>query len=267
MESSYYAKIPLFHIYARWRCFDGHLDRSPGAWQYYLMNIVVVGATGGIGTALTHQLETDGHRLFTISRKNPRSDAQCDITDPSAVRSTFERMAESGFAPDCIIIASGVFEDDLVPQYDRALLDKNFAVNFFGALNVIDAALPYFRSASKGHVIALSSIAAWRPNSRGVGYPASKAALANAMRGFDLAYRHVGIAFSVVHLGPVRTDMWEGGDSFLAASPEKIARAIATLVRSRKSVLYAPFFSTMLARIALLIPDRLYMTVRKILLG
>lgn len=231
------------------------------------MNIVVVGASGGIGTALVHQLKSDGHRLYTISRKSRGSDAQCDITDPSAVRSTFEKIRAEGFTPECVIIASGVFEDDLIPEYDRALLDKNFSINFFGALNVIDAILPRFFSVGKGHVIALSSIAALRPNKRGVGYPASKAALSVAMRGFDLAFRPKGIAFSVVYLGPVRTKMWEGGDSFLAASPEKIARSIAAVVSSRKAILYAPFFSTMLARIALLMPDRLYMTVRKILLG
>ena len=169
------------------------------------MNVVVVGSSGGIGGALVRQLEQRGHRLFTISRKSPLSDAQCDITDPSAVRGTFERMAEEGFAPECIIIASGIFEDDLIPHYDRALLDTNFAVNFFGALNVIDAALPYFLSAGNGHIIALSSIAALRPNKRGVGYPASKAALSLAMRGFDLAFRPKGIAFSVAYLGPVRT--------------------------------------------------------------
>ena len=231
------------------------------------MNIVVVGASGGIGAALVHELGNSDHRLFTISRKDLSSDAQCDITDPAAVHRTFEKMALEGFAPECVIIASGVFEDDLVPAYDRTLLDKNFAVNFFGVLNVIDAALPLFLSAGKGHVIALSSIAALRPNKRGVGYPASKAALTSAMRGFDLALRPKGVAFSVACLGPVRTPMWEGGESFLAASPEKVARAIAALVNSRKAMLYAPFLSTTLARIALFLPDRLYMTLRKILLG
>lgn len=231
------------------------------------MNIVVVGASGGIGTALVHQLKSDSHRLCTISRKNSVSDIQCDITDPSAVRSTFKKIVESGFAPECVIIASGVFEDDLVPRYDRTLLDTNFAVNFFGALNVIDATLPYFLSAGRGHIIALSSIAALRPNKRGVGYPASKAALTSAMRGFDLAFRDKGVAFSVVHVGPTRTKMWEGGNSFLTASPEGIARHIAALVASRKAVLYVPFLSTMLARTMVFIPDRLYMTLRKILLG
>lgn len=231
------------------------------------MNIVVVGASGGIGTALVHTLANNHHRLFTISRGSARSDARCDITDPSAVRSIFGKIIREGFAPECVIIASGVFEDDLIPQYNRTLLDKNFAVNLFGALNVIDAALPYFLSVGKGHFIALSSIAALRPNKRGVGYPASKAALSLAMRGFDLAFRSKGIAFSVAQVGPTRTRMWEGGESFLAASPEKIAYAIAGLVSSRKATLYTPFFSTALARASQLIPDRLYMVLRRILLG
>lgn len=231
------------------------------------MNIFVIGASGGIGTVLVHQLKGAGHRLFTISHKSALSDAQCDITDQSAVRSTFEKIIGEGFAPECIIIASGVFEDDLIPQYNRALLDKNLAVNLFGALNVIDAVLPYFLSVGKGHFIALSSIAALRPNKRGVGYPASKAALSLAMRGFDLAFRPKGIAFSVAQVGPTRTRMWEGGESFLAASPEKIACAIAGLVSSRKATLYAPFFPTALARASQLVPDRLYMVLRRILLG
>lgn len=232
------------------------------------MNIVVIGASGGIGAALVRHLQDDGgHRLFTISQKNTSCDARCDITDQSAVQSTFENMLSEGFTPECVIVASGVFEDDLIPAYNRALLDKNFEVNFFGVLNVIDAVLPHFLSMGKGQVIALSSIAALRPNKRGIGYPASKAALSLAMRGFDLAFRPKGIAFSVACIGPTRTNMWEGGSSFLVAPPEKIARCVATLIRSRKAMIYAPFLSTMAARIAVFIPDRLYMTVRKILLG
>ncbi|HEY5383485.1 MAG TPA: SDR family NAD(P)-dependent oxidoreductase [Candidatus Paceibacterota bacterium] len=230
------------------------------------MNIVVFGASGGIGAALVRQLESGGHRVFSISLHNPLSRVHCDITDPSAVRSTFEKIIKEGFAPECVIIASGVFKDDLIPHYDRALLDKNFAVNFFGVLNVIDAILPYFISVGKGHVVALSSIAALRPNKRGVGYPASKAALSLAMRGFDLAFRSKGVAFSVAHVGPVNTALWDGGASFLVASPERVARDIATLVGSRKAALYTPFLSTTLARLASYIPDRLYMALRKTLL-
>ncbi|MEY4731831.1 MAG: hypothetical protein RL681_777 [Candidatus Parcubacteria bacterium] len=230
------------------------------------MNIVVVGASGGIGSAIVRELKKGGHRLFTVSRKSGSSDAQCDITDASAVTQTCEKMLAEGFVPACVIIASGVFENDLLPAYNRALVDKNFSVNYFGVLNVIDAVLPRFLAAGTGHVIALSSIAALRPNKRGVGYPSSKAALSLTMRGFDQAFRPKGVAFSVACVGPTRTPMWEGGDSFLAASPEKIARSIASLVKSRKTVLYTPFLSTMLARTALLLPDRLYATFRRILL-
>lgn len=242
------------------------LDKTPSPWQCCFMNIVVVGASGGIGTALVRELGSNHHRLFTVSRESPQTNAQCDITNPSAVHNLFENMISDGFSPDCVIVASGVFEDDLIPTYNRALLDKNFEVNFFGVINVIDAALPYFLSTDKGHIIALSSIAALRPNKRGVGYPASKAALTSAMRGFDIAYRPQGVAFSVVHVGPVRTKMWEGG-SFLATTPENVASRIAGLVGSRRSVLYTPFLSTFLARAALVIPDRLYMKLRKVLLG
>lgn len=231
------------------------------------MNIVVIGASGGIGTALVRELRKNGHYLFTISRKDLSSDAQCDITDPVAVHRTFEKMLSEGFSPECVIIASGVFKDDLIPTYNRALLDKNLAVNFFGALNVIDAVLPYFLSTGRGHVIALSSTAALRPNKRGVGYPASKAALSLAMRGFDLAFRPKGVAFSTIYVGPTKTPMWEGGDSFLVATPEKVARHIAAVVSSRTAVAYVPFVSTTLARMSLLLPDRLYMVLRKILLG
>lgn len=230
------------------------------------MNIVVVGASGGIGTALMRQLHDDGHNLFSISHRSDLSDAQCNITEQNAVCSTFEKILSGGFSPECIIVASGVFEDDLIPNYNRTLLNKNFDVNFFGVLNIVDAILPHFLSVGKGHIIALSSIAALRPNKRGIGYPASKAALSLAMRGFDLAFRHKGIAFSVVQVGPTRTNMWEGGESFLVTSPEKVAREISKLTNSRKTNLYTPFLSTILARVAQFVPDNLYMVLRRILL-
>jgi short-subunit dehydrogenase len=230
------------------------------------MNVLVVGATGGIGMALVRQLRIDGHDIVTVSEKNPSADMRCDITDSTAVTAAFEEIIASKFLPDCVIVASGVFEDDLIPEYNRRLLDRNFAVNFFGVLNLIDAALPHFIAEHKGHIIVLSSLAALRPNKRAIGYPASKAALSLAVRGFDLAFRPKGLVFSNVYVGPTRTSMWEGGHSFLTASPEKIARDIAALVKSRKATLYTPSTSTTLGRIALVIPDQFYMLLRKILL-
>ncbi|MDP3026140.1 MAG: SDR family NAD(P)-dependent oxidoreductase [Nanoarchaeota archaeon] len=235
------------------------------------MNICITGASSGIGKALTEHLIKEGHIVWGIARrknileelkkglpKNKFFFGVCDVRNIQEIIKTKKEMEKNNFFPDIIILGAGVSLNDLKPRYNLETYKKIFSVNLFGAINFIEIFLPDFLKIGKGQFIALSSISAFRPSFRGVAYPASKAALSLTFRGLNLNYKKQGIYFSNIYLGPVKTNMWEGKDSFLVSDPKKIAKSISRVIKTKRLIVFIPFLSTFIFRVSSLIPDRIY---------
>ncbi len=241
------------------------------------MKICVTGASSGIGRELVEQLVRDGHTVWGIARRENLLQelknkfgtdsrffyAACDVSDYEGVLKCSQQMKKEGFVPDVFILAAGTFLDDIKPGFDIKVFKKNIDINLYGALNFVDIFLPEFLKKHSGQFIAISSANAFRPSLRGVAYPASKSALGISFRGLDLAYREKNVTFSTVYLGPVATEMWVAGKSFLVSDKGQIASEIAKIIETRKSVSYIPFWSTLIFRLNFL-SDRLYIKLTEL---
>jgi len=243
------------------------------------MNILITGASSGIGKSLAFYLVKSGHKVWGLARRGEllaklkdelNSEnffySVCDVSVHDNVLKIAEEMKEKKFTLDVIILNAAIFPNDISPQYNHQLFEKTFAINFHGAMAFVGVFLGAFFRRGCGHFIAICSTTAFRPSDRGVGYPASKTALAMTFRGMNLAYHDKNVIFSTVYLGPVSTAMWEGKNSFLVSSADKVAAFIAKVMRTRKPTYYFPFFSTSLFRLSLFLPDRLYLKMTKTLL-
>lgn len=241
------------------------------------MNICVTGVSSGIGRELTKQLIKDGHSVWGIARrgnlleelkKELGSDSRffysvCDVSIQDNVLSVARAMEQGRFDLDVVILAAGVFSNDIITGLDYELFRKMLDANLYGSLNFVNVFLPKFLKQCSGQFVVLSSTTALKPSLRGVGYPAGKAALGIAFRCLDLAYRKRNVIFSTIYLGPVATDMWNAKKSFAIADKTHIASAVKRALNTRKSVYYIPFWSTLISRISLL-PDRWYITLTEL---
>ena len=239
------------------------------------MKICITGASSGIGQELAKQLIKDRHSVWGVARReNLLNDLKkelgdsffytaCDISIPNEVLKISQDMEKKAFSPEVIILAAGAFLNDINPKLDYGIFKKTMDINLYGAMNFVNVFLPKFIKKNSGQFIAISSITALKPSLRGIGYPASKAALGIAFRGLDLAYRKKNIVFSTIYLGPVATEMWNAKKSFVVADKEQIASAIKKIIKTRRPIYYIPFWSTLIARLSFL-PDRWYIALTEL---
>jgi len=241
------------------------------------MNICVTGASSGIGRELIKQLIKNGHVVWGVARRENlmielkqelKADAlffytACDVSVAGELQKITQAMEQKKFSPDVFVLAAGVFANDITPELDYEIFKKMMDANLYSALNFVEIFTPALLKKNAGQFIALSSTAALKPSLRGVGYPAGKAALGIAFRCLDLAYRKRNVIFSTIYLGTVATGMWNAKKSFAVADKDHVAKAIRHVIKTKKSVYYIPFWSTLISRMSFL-PDRWYIMLTEL---
>lgn len=242
------------------------------------MNIFITGVSSGVGRALVKQLIRDGHTVWGIARRQEllenlhvevASDrfffSVCDIANYEDVRRVRAEMNQKRFSPDVAVLNAAVFETDAVPHFDIAAFERVMRTNVCGALVWVDAFIEEFLQRGSGQFIAISSIAAFRPDPAHVAYPASKSALTMAFRSLKAGYQTSNVFFTTIFFGPLATDMSVHvrrdtlgrivGKNFLAGDPEQAARIVIRAMHKKKSCYFFPFFATTLFRITRFLPD------------
>ncbi|MFS4580804.1 SDR family NAD(P)-dependent oxidoreductase [Phaeobacter sp. C3_T13_0] len=198
-------------------------------------NIVVIGASGGIGSALIdHYSERSPDSLTAAARDMlpPRSGvANCkvDITNEDQLSRLADDLRSRGIAPDLVIVATGILSDKsgLRPeksyrQQDLAAFQKVFEINTIGPALVAKHLLPIMPRKGRGVFAALSArVGSIRDNGLGGwhAYRASKAALNMLIRNYaiEMARSNEAMICVGLHPGTVRTAL---SDPFAANIPD-----------------------------------------------
>lgn len=230
-------------------------------------DVLVTGASAGLGEALCRMLADRGSRVWGVARRanlleGLKKDVPpgrffysiCDVASRDQVQTVISSMDAQGFIPRVVILNAGVNIHDLEPDFDLSQCEQVFRVNLFGALIWVDQLLPKFLHDGGGRFVAISSMSAFRVTSHGTAYAASKAALSMAFESLRLRYRSSAVRFTTVHLGPVDTAMWPGGHFPFLLSPETAAKRILGAIDKGKEVYDCPALMVLLARLSGLLP-------------
>ena len=176
---------------------------------------VIVGASGGIGGALSDAVErTGGHEVV---HRFSRSHDGLDLTDASSIQRMADRVA-AGPAVTLILIATGLLQEGArtperaLKQLDADWLARQFAVNAIGPAMVLRALLPLLPRDRRAVAGVLSAkVGSISDNRLGgwYGYRAAKAALNQVVRttAVELARTHPQAVLAALHPGTVRTEL------------------------------------------------------------
>ncbi|OZD05214.1 short-chain dehydrogenase [Rhodococcus sp. 06-235-1A] len=176
---------------------------------------LVTGGARGIGAATVASLLSAGVRVALVDRDfapgTTGSDMTLhltgDVTDPAAmvdcVAATIDRFGRL----DIVIANAGITPPPAtIRSIDRAVFDSVMAVNFGGVLNIVRAAADEI-VASGGHILLVSSCAAFTPGMGGSAYMVSKAAVEQLGRALRIELAAVGASAGLAYFGVVDTDL------------------------------------------------------------
>lgn len=206
-----------------------------------MANIVIAGASRGIGLSLVEAYAERGDTIFALCRNPAGADKlqslaggtekirlfAADFGDGASIE---RAAAEIGETPvDLLVNVAGIFRNETGPE-DRNFdgWRESFEVMTIGPFRMTQALLPNLASA-KGKVISLTSqigASTW-PVGAMYSYGAAKAALNKVMKSLSIDLKDRGIAVAVVHPGYVQTDMGGPGADITPRESAEGIRAVA----------------------------------------
>jgi len=168
-------------------------------------NIVITGVTSGIGVKLKEMFESDGDRVFGISR-SVEPDEFKFVADVSNREQVFEVINTIGKQNkiDMLINCAGYGQFGAVELLTEEEIKKQFDVNVFGTLWCVQAALPYMHKGSK--IINISSASAFFALPFRSVYSASKAAVNMLSYGLKMELKNAGIMVTSICPGDIKTN-------------------------------------------------------------
>jgi NAD(P)-dependent dehydrogenase (short-subunit alcohol dehydrogenase family) len=193
------------------------------------MNILLTGASRGIGAATLEHLRTAGHRVAGHSTAGRDGLIAADFADPAAPRALWQAaLAELG-SIDVLVNNAGVFEaipDDAEDAEWHAAWSRTLTINLQASADLCRLALAHFRDRKGGRIVNVASRAAYRGDSpQHWHYAASKAGMIAMTKSIARGYAAENVLAFAVCPGFTMTGMAEeyldsrGGEKLLADIP------------------------------------------------
>jgi short-subunit dehydrogenase len=234
----------------------------------------ITGASSGIGRALALLLSKDGPVALVARRKAQLEDAAteiraaggislpivCDVSKREEVFAAVQQCEQELAPVDCLIAGAGIGGVTGPESFDAELVERIVQTNLLGPAYCIAAVMPGMIARRNGHIVGISSIAAFRGLPNAAAYCATKAGLNIMLESLRVGLRRHNVFVTTVCPGFVKTPMTEGRrDPMPFLMPvEKAAEAIYDAIRRKKRVHKFPWPLALMMRIGQSLPDALY---------
>ncbi|WP_009632187.1 SDR family oxidoreductase [Synechocystis sp. PCC 7509] len=204
--------------------------------------VVVVGATGGIGSALTRKLAVAGARLVLVARNQGRlatlaeelsaevAIVPTDITKPEQVEALFKQILAEFGQVDALVNAAGAGVMKPYSNLEPADLDAMLEVNLKGSFYTCQGAAELMQERKSGHICNVVGILGKHSMPMASAYCASKYAVVGFSKCMAEELKRFGVKFTLFYFGGVDSPFWDDVslkvDRKKMLSPETAAEAI-----------------------------------------
>jgi short-subunit dehydrogenase len=227
------------------------------------LQVMITGASDGIGLETARQYVAEGARVLLISRDSEKLRAAADslgdsvevaavdLTDRTATESLLRRLDARGYTPDVLVNNAGQGLSGRFVESDWSQVDSMLELNMLALARLTHWAARRMKVVGRGTIVNLSAAVATRPVPWFAAYAASKAFVTNLSQALDYELKPHGVRVSVVHPPAVRTSFADQKKAdlrstlvlklFPSIGAATVARAVRAAVRRRRrSVIVGP---------------------------
>ncbi|MGM0535043.1 MAG: SDR family NAD(P)-dependent oxidoreductase [Pseudomonadota bacterium] len=215
--------------------------------------LALLGAAGGIGTAIAEGLLSAGHRVWLLDLPTQHAALQamadrwpgqarvqpCDLRDPTTLIAAFAAIAEGEGSLDACVNAAGVIHRARFIDTSPEDLARVMAINVTGPFQALQQAVALMPEG--GRIVNVASAHGLRTGAERSAYAMSKGAILALTRALAVELGPRGILVNAVAPGPVSAGMQDAASEsrrrWQAATPlgrvalaDEVARAVAFLV-------------------------------------
>lgn len=190
------------------------------------MDIVITGASKGMGKALAVKFAKQGNSIFICARnenelaitaKEIREKDNvvvkyfaADLSEKTSVAKFADWLSAQKITPDILINNAGRFLPGSIYNEIEGTLEKMIAINLYSAYYVTRALLASMIKKRAGHIFNMCSVASLNAYRNGGSYSISKYALMGLSKNLREELKPYNIKVTTVYPGAVYTSSWEG---------------------------------------------------------
>lgn len=245
--------------------------------------VMITGASSGIGRGLALEFARRGAKIGLVARRKEVLDELVteihskrngdgaagnaevlviagDVQDRESMRAAATQLHSQFGQIDMLIANAGIGVTNDGAKLDAEKFANVINVNVIGASNSAAAVLPEMVTRGSGHLVVISSLAAYRGLPKSAAYCASKAAVSAMFESLRLDLKPRGIDVTIIHPGFIKTPLTAGRQARLPwlqeldAAVKKIVRAI----EARKKSYAFPWQLAMIVRAGMILPNFIY---------
>jgi len=199
------------------------IGKAPAMAKTFL----ITGVSSGFGRALAEAALSDGHSVAgTVRNDTDRQRFEAlgrgahalllDVTDIEAIAPAVADVESGIGAIDILVNNAGYGHEGILEESSIDDLRRQFEVNVFGAVAMIQAVLPYMRGRRAGNILNITSMGGIITLPGLSYYHGSKFALEGISESLGKEVKDLGIKVTAVEPGGFRTD-WAGRSMVRAA--------------------------------------------------
>jgi short-subunit dehydrogenase len=224
-------------------------------------NIVITGASSGLGEGMARQFAAMGRNLALCARRTDRLDAlaaelgeahpdikvvtrQLDVTDHDQVFAVFKEFHKELGTIDRVVINAGLGKGQPVGTGRFDANKQTLETNFVAALAQAEAAVEIFREQHAGHLVVVSSFTALRGlHGNLTAYAASKAGVSALAEGIRAELDGTPIEVTTLLPGYIESEMIDRVDgNKLITKAEAGAKSMVKAIEAEGAKAYVPTF-------------------------
>lgn len=189
-----------------------------------LKRVLVTGATGSIGRAISLRLAQDGFHVTLHCRSQvAKAEALCqeihglggqadvvvfDVTDRARVRECLEACIAAGGPYYGVVCNAGIARDNAFPALTEEDWDLVLRTSLDGFYNVLQSLImPMMRTRKGGRIVGISSVSGVIGNRGQVNYSAAKAGLIGAIKALAVELASREITVNAIAPGLIASEM------------------------------------------------------------